>query len=129
MAYARRFQVELLPDLAWGELRRRVIHAEELGFDIATTADQFVDWKNPSSPWFDVWATLAALEQPAAAGRRSPASALDWPGWIRTTTAGSKDRCPAIRRRAKLEEIVPLSLLRDQPLDSLKGPGHRAKCG
>jgi hypothetical protein len=23
-----------------------------------------------------------------------------WPGWIRTTTAGSKDRCPAIRRRA-----------------------------
>ena len=24
----------------------------------------------------------------------------DWPGWIRTTTAGSKDRCPAIRRRA-----------------------------
>ena len=24
-----------------------------------------------------------------------------WPGWIRTTTAGSKDRCPAIRRRAR----------------------------
>ena len=24
----------------------------------------------------------------------------NWPGWIRTTTAGSKDRCPAIRRRA-----------------------------
>ena len=28
---------------------------------------------------------------------------LSWPGWTRTTTAGSKDRCPAIRRRA----IVP----------------------
>ena len=25
---------------------------------------------------------------------------LSWPGWTRTTTAGSKDRCPAIRRRA-----------------------------
>ena len=28
------------------------------------------------------------------------AAEADWPGWIRTTTAGSKDRCPAIRRRA-----------------------------
>jgi alkanesulfonate monooxygenase SsuD/methylene tetrahydromethanopterin reductase-like flavin-dependent oxidoreductase (luciferase family) len=36
-----------------------VFHAEELGFDIATTADQFVDWKNPTVPWFDVWAAFA----------------------------------------------------------------------
>ena len=26
----------------------------------------------------------------------------NWPGWIRTTTAGSKDRCPAIRPRANV---------------------------
>ena len=38
-------------------------HAEALGFDVATTADQFVDWKNPSVPWFDVWTALAAVAQ------------------------------------------------------------------
>ena len=51
----RRFQIEVLPDLAWKEFLRRFRHAEELGFNIATTADQFVDWKSPSVPWFDVW--------------------------------------------------------------------------
>jgi alkanesulfonate monooxygenase SsuD/methylene tetrahydromethanopterin reductase-like flavin-dependent oxidoreductase (luciferase family) len=59
----RRFQIEVLPDLAWEEFLRRFLHAEELGFDIATTADQFVDWKNPSVPWFDVWTALAAVAQ------------------------------------------------------------------
>ena len=29
-----------------------------------------------------------------------------WPGWIRTTTAGSKDRCPAIRRRASKSIVM-----------------------
>ena len=59
----RRFQIEVLPDLAWKEFLRRFRHAEELGFDVATTADQFVDWKNPSVPWFDVWTALAAVAQ------------------------------------------------------------------
>jgi alkanesulfonate monooxygenase SsuD/methylene tetrahydromethanopterin reductase-like flavin-dependent oxidoreductase (luciferase family) len=72
MAFARRFQVEVLPDVAWSELRRRVLHVEELGFDIATTADQFVDWKNPTVPWFDVWATLAALAEATDRIRLAP---------------------------------------------------------
>jgi alkanesulfonate monooxygenase SsuD/methylene tetrahydromethanopterin reductase-like flavin-dependent oxidoreductase (luciferase family) len=59
----RRFQIEVLPDLAWEEFLRRFLHAEELDFDIASTADQFVDWKNPSVPWFDVWTALAAVAQ------------------------------------------------------------------
>lgn len=58
-----RFQIEILPDLAWNEFLRRFRHAEELGFDIAATADQFVDWKNPTAPWFDVWTALAAVAQ------------------------------------------------------------------
>lgn len=49
----RRFQVQVLPDLQWEVLVQRVQHAEKLGFDLATTADQFVDWKSPSTPWFD----------------------------------------------------------------------------
>ena len=72
MAIARRFQVELLPDIEWKELRRRVIHAEELGFDIATTADQFVDWKNPTVPWFDIWAVLAAFAEATERIRLAP---------------------------------------------------------
>ena len=46
----KRFQIELLPDQEWIELRRRVQHAEQLGFDVASTADQFVDWTNPTIP-------------------------------------------------------------------------------
>lgn len=72
MGFARRFQIELLPDLGWPELRRRVLHAEELGFDVATTADQFVDWKHPTVPWFDVWATLAAFAEATDRIRLAP---------------------------------------------------------
>lgn len=68
----RRFQIELLPDLPWKELLRRFCHAEELGFDIATTADQFVDWKNPSVPWFDLWTVLAAAAQATDRIRLAP---------------------------------------------------------
>ncbi len=72
MPIDRRFQVEILPDVEWSELRRRVLHAEALGLDLATTADQFVDWKNPSVPWFDVWTTLAALAEATSTIRLAP---------------------------------------------------------
>ena len=72
MTIARRFGVELLPDLDWPELRRRVLHSEELGFDLVTTADQFVDWKNPTVPWFDPWTTLAAFAEATTTIRLAP---------------------------------------------------------
>lgn len=72
MAMPRRFQVELLPDLDWRELRRRCVHVEQLGFDLATTADQFVDWKSPTTPWFDVWATLSAMAEATERIRLAP---------------------------------------------------------
>lgn len=72
MTLGPRFQLEVLPDLAWSEFLRRFRHAEELGFDIATTADQFVDWKNPSVPWFDVWSSLAAVAQATNRIRLAP---------------------------------------------------------
>jgi alkanesulfonate monooxygenase SsuD/methylene tetrahydromethanopterin reductase-like flavin-dependent oxidoreductase (luciferase family) len=68
----RRFQAEVLPDIDWAELRRRVLHAEELGFDLATTADQYVDWKNSTVPWFDLWATLSALTEATNTIRLAP---------------------------------------------------------
>jgi alkanesulfonate monooxygenase SsuD/methylene tetrahydromethanopterin reductase-like flavin-dependent oxidoreductase (luciferase family) len=72
MTIERRFQVEVLPDLEWNEFLRRFQHAEELGFDIATTADQFVDWKDPSVPWFDVWTALSAVAQATDRIRLAP---------------------------------------------------------
>ena len=72
MPIPRRFQVELLPDIEWTELRRRLLHVEQLGFDVATTADQFVDWKNPTVPWFDVWALLAAFAEATDRIRLAP---------------------------------------------------------
>jgi alkanesulfonate monooxygenase SsuD/methylene tetrahydromethanopterin reductase-like flavin-dependent oxidoreductase (luciferase family) len=72
MTMPRRFQVELLPDVAWRELRRRVLHAEQLGFDLATTSDQFVDWKNPTVPWFDCWTSLSALAEATDRIRLAP---------------------------------------------------------
>ncbi len=72
MTMDRRFQVEVLPDVEWSELKRRVKHAEELGFDLATTADQYVDWKNPTVPWFDLWTTLAALAEATTTIRLAP---------------------------------------------------------
>lgn len=69
---ARRFQIEILPDLQWPEFLRRFQHSEELGFDVGTTADQFVDWKNPSVPWFDVWTALAAVAQATRRIRLAP---------------------------------------------------------
>ena len=68
----RRFAIELLPDIGWDELRRRVLHSEELGFELVATADQFVDWKNPSVPWFDPWATLAAFAEATSTIRMAP---------------------------------------------------------
>ena len=35
-------------------------HVEDLGFDLATTADHFVDWNNPAVPWLEAWTVLAA---------------------------------------------------------------------
>lgn len=72
MTIERRFAIELLPDIEWGELRRRVLHAEELGFELVTTADQFVDWKNPSVPWFDPWTTMAAWAEVTSTIRMAP---------------------------------------------------------
>ncbi|MGI9605735.1 MAG: LLM class flavin-dependent oxidoreductase [Acidimicrobiales bacterium] len=68
----RRFGVELLPDLDWPELKRRVVHCEDLGFEIATTADQFVDWKNPSVAWFDLWTLLAGFAEATERIRLAP---------------------------------------------------------
>jgi alkanesulfonate monooxygenase SsuD/methylene tetrahydromethanopterin reductase-like flavin-dependent oxidoreductase (luciferase family) len=56
-----RFQVLVLPNAPWNELLGRFTYVEELGFDLVTTADHFVDWNNPAVPWLEAWSLLAAV--------------------------------------------------------------------
>ena len=72
MSHALRFQVEILPDLDWSVLLERFQHVEALGFDLGVTADQFVDWTNPSRPWYDVWTLLAGVARETERLRIAP---------------------------------------------------------
>jgi alkanesulfonate monooxygenase SsuD/methylene tetrahydromethanopterin reductase-like flavin-dependent oxidoreductase (luciferase family) len=69
---ALRFQVLILPNLPWDELLGRFKHVEELGFDLAVTADTFTDFLNPSSPWFELWTVLAGVAQATSTIRIAP---------------------------------------------------------
>ena len=63
MSYPLRFHVQMLPSVEWSELRARILRLEELGFEAAAIADHFVDWTNPSVPWFESWTALAAFAE------------------------------------------------------------------
>lgn len=60
MGHDLRFQISTLPNASWDEVLERFIRVEALGFDVATLADHFVNWANPSTPWFDLWTYAAA---------------------------------------------------------------------
>jgi alkanesulfonate monooxygenase SsuD/methylene tetrahydromethanopterin reductase-like flavin-dependent oxidoreductase (luciferase family) len=72
MSRELRFFVLALPNTSWDELLRRFQLIEELGFDLAGTADHFVDWSNPPSPWFDSWTFLAAIARETTRIRLAP---------------------------------------------------------
>jgi alkanesulfonate monooxygenase SsuD/methylene tetrahydromethanopterin reductase-like flavin-dependent oxidoreductase (luciferase family) len=61
MTHELRFQVLILPNASWDEVLSRFKQVENLGFDLATTGDHFVDWTNPSVPWLEAWTVLAAV--------------------------------------------------------------------
>ena len=67
-----RFQVLILPNQPWDELLGRFKQVEELGFDLAVTADTFVDFLNPPSPWFELWTVLAAVARSTSTIRIAP---------------------------------------------------------
>ena len=56
-----RFQVAIMPTGNYAQLSRRFRHVEEIGYDMATTGDHFVDWTNPTAPWLEAWTTLAGI--------------------------------------------------------------------
>ena len=61
MTHALRFQVITLPNAPWDEVLSRFKYVEDLGFDLVTTGDHFVDWSNPPRPWLESWTVLAAV--------------------------------------------------------------------
>lgn len=61
MTHAPRFGVLVLPNSEWPEILRCSKHVEDLGFDLVTTADHFVDWSDTSRLWHEGWSILAAL--------------------------------------------------------------------
>ncbi len=61
MAHAPRFGVLVLPNSDWSEILRCSKHVEDLGFELVSTADHFVDWSDTSRLWHEGWSILAAL--------------------------------------------------------------------
>jgi alkanesulfonate monooxygenase SsuD/methylene tetrahydromethanopterin reductase-like flavin-dependent oxidoreductase (luciferase family) len=56
-----RFGVLDLPDAPFPTLKERWRSVEELGFDFLFVADHFRHTREPTLPWFDGWAALAAM--------------------------------------------------------------------
>ena len=61
MPHPLRFQTAIMPNCGIDEFVRRFKHAEDVGFDMATTGDHFVDWTEPSRPWLEAWTALTAV--------------------------------------------------------------------
>ena len=72
MARDLRFELLVTPNAPWETVLERFRSIEALGFDLAGLADHFVDWTNPPSPWFDLWATLGAVAQATTTLRLRP---------------------------------------------------------
>jgi alkanesulfonate monooxygenase SsuD/methylene tetrahydromethanopterin reductase-like flavin-dependent oxidoreductase (luciferase family) len=69
MGYPLRFHVMLLPNVGWTEMRDRALWLEDLGCEAAALPDHFVDWLNPTLPWFETWTSLAAIAEATSAIR------------------------------------------------------------
>jgi len=61
MSHELRFGVLTLQHLPWEEEVKRWLKIESLGFDSVWLADHFVNYANPSEPWFESWTLLSAL--------------------------------------------------------------------
>ncbi|MFW9909971.1 MAG: LLM class flavin-dependent oxidoreductase [Candidatus Thorarchaeota archaeon] len=56
-----RFGIVVLQHSPWLDELKRWKRLEELGFNSAWVADHFVNFANPTAPWFESWTLLSAL--------------------------------------------------------------------
>ncbi|MHA1936930.1 MAG: LLM class flavin-dependent oxidoreductase [Candidatus Thorarchaeota archaeon] len=61
MAEEMRFGIVVLQNMPWKELVKLWQKFDTLNFDSTWIADHFVNYANPTDPWFEGWTTLAAL--------------------------------------------------------------------
>jgi len=61
MNHELRFGIVTFQNVPWEKHVKRWQSIEALGFDSAWIADHFVNYENPTSPWFEAWTLLAAL--------------------------------------------------------------------
>lgn len=67
-----RFGIAVLQHSPWLDELKRWKRLEELGFNSAWVADHFVNYANPTAPWFESWTLLSALASHTSSIRIGP---------------------------------------------------------
>ncbi len=78
MEHKLRFVVGAIQDAPWQEMIARWQRVESLGLDGLMLADHFVDFAQPTAPWFEAWTLLAALATQTTTIRIGLLTAIPW---------------------------------------------------
>ena len=73
-----RFIVAAMQEVSWPEMIERWQYLELAGLDGIMLADHFVNFANPSAPWYEGWTMLAALATQTKNIRIGLLSAIPW---------------------------------------------------
>ncbi len=93
MTHDLRFLVGIMPNSDFDTMLRRFKHAEDLGFDMATTGDHFVDWTNPQRPWLEACTALAGIARETLVRALEPVLVCEI---ARENFERYLDRCPTV---------------------------------
>jgi alkanesulfonate monooxygenase SsuD/methylene tetrahydromethanopterin reductase-like flavin-dependent oxidoreductase (luciferase family) len=73
-----RFIVAAMQEVSWPEMIERWQYLELAGLDGIMLADHFVNFANPTAPWYEGWTMLAALATQTKTIRIGLLSAIPW---------------------------------------------------
>jgi alkanesulfonate monooxygenase SsuD/methylene tetrahydromethanopterin reductase-like flavin-dependent oxidoreductase (luciferase family) len=73
-----RFIVAAMQEVSWLEMVERWQYLEAAGLDGIMLADHFVNFANPTAPWYEAWTLLAALATQTRNIRIGLLSAIPW---------------------------------------------------
>jgi alkanesulfonate monooxygenase SsuD/methylene tetrahydromethanopterin reductase-like flavin-dependent oxidoreductase (luciferase family) len=73
-----RFIVAAMQEVSWPEMIERWQYLEAAGLDGIMLADHFVNFANPTAPWYEGWTMLAALATQTKTIRIGLLSAIPW---------------------------------------------------
>jgi alkanesulfonate monooxygenase SsuD/methylene tetrahydromethanopterin reductase-like flavin-dependent oxidoreductase (luciferase family) len=78
MEHKLRFIVAAMQEVPWPEMIRRWQYLEAAGLDGGFLADHFVNYENPTAPWYEGWTLLSALATQTKTMRIGLISATPW---------------------------------------------------